>query len=167
MRQPSLFVRSLRLDEARKLKQVRDRSKQLWRRQRAGILLASHTEMSVKQIAELYDTDESQVRRVIREFNEQGFKTLDPIEGGGRPRRIDDGQRDTIVAVALARPRDLGVPIIRWSLRRMAEHLASKHRIYVSAEHLRRILKEEGITYQKTRTWKESPDPDYEQKKNR
>lgn len=50
---------------------------------RAGILLASHTEMSVKQIAELYDTDESQVRRVIREFNEEGFKTLDPTEGAG------------------------------------------------------------------------------------
>jgi transposase len=167
MRQPSLYVRSLRLDEARKLKQIRDRSKQSWRRQRAGILLASHTEMSVKQIAELYDTDESQVRRVIREFNEQGFGSLDPIEGGGRPRRIDDDQRDTIVAVALARPRDLGVPVTRWSLRRMASHLAKKHRIYVSAEHLRRILKEEGITYQKTRTWKESPDPDYEAKKNR
>jgi transposase len=167
VRQPSLFVRSLRLDEARKLKQIRDRSKQQWRRTRAGILLASHTEMSVKQIAELYDTDQGQVRRVIREFNEQGFKTLDPTEGGGRPRRIDDDQRDVIVAVALARPRDLGVPLTRWSLRRMADYLAKEHRIDVSAEHLRRILRGEGITYQRTRTWKQSPDPDYESKKNR
>ena len=160
-------MRSLRLDEARKLKQIRDRSKQQWRRVRAGILLASHTEMSVKQIAELYDTDESQVRRVIREFNEEGFKTLDPTEGGGRPRRIDDEQRDVIVAVALARPRDLGVPLTRWSLRRMADYLTKKEGIDVSAEHLRRILEQEGITYQKTRTWKKSPDPDYEAKKNR
>jgi hypothetical protein len=71
MGQPPLFARSLRLDEARKPKQIRDWSKHQWRRVRAGICSPPNTEMTIKQIAELFHTDESQVRRLIRDFNDQ------------------------------------------------------------------------------------------------
>jgi hypothetical protein len=72
MRQPSVFVRSLRPHEAQKLKGIAKRSKQFWRRQRANILLASDSGMSAPQIAELWRTDENHVRGVIKEFNEEG-----------------------------------------------------------------------------------------------
>lgn len=168
MRQPSVFVRSLRPHEARRLKQVSRTSKQFWRRQRAAILLASDSGMSAPEIADMVRTDENQVRRVIKEFNEEGFESLNPAARAGRPRRIDDGRREQIVAVALARPRDLGVPLNRWSLRRLRDYLIKSKVVgHISVEHLRRILRAEGITYQKTRTWKHSPDPNYEAKKNR
>lgn len=167
MRQPSVFVRSLRPYEAQKLKGIAKRSKQFWRRQRANILLASDSGMSAPQIADLWRTDENHIRGVIKEFNEEGFESLNPTEGGGCPRRIDDDAVERIVAVALSRPRDLGVPINRWSLRRLADYLTKREGIDVSAEHLRRILKSKGITYQRTKTWKSSPDPDYERKKDR
>jgi Ca2+-binding RTX toxin-like protein len=50
---------------------------------RAGILLASHTEMSVKQIAELYDTDESQAidLRTKTAEGSHGNDTLVGFEG--------------------------------------------------------------------------------------
>lgn len=168
MRQPSVFVRSLRSGEVRKLRQVSRTSKQFWRRQRAAILLASDSGMSAPEIAEIVRTDENQVRRVIKEFNEQGLDSLHPRGRGGRPRRIDEATRERIVEVALARPRDFGVPLTRWSLRRLRDYLIKARVIgAISVEHLRRILNEEGITHQRTRTWKESPDPDYETKKNR
>ncbi len=123
MRPPEVFVRELAPDEGQRLKRLSKRAKQASTRQRASILLASNTLMSVPQIARMWMTDESHVRRVIHDFNEGGFESLRPRFGGGRPRRIliDDEQR--IVAVAGARPDTLGVPYTRWSLAKLSRYL--------------------------------------------
>ena len=42
-------------------------------RQRAQILLASDSEVAAAQIAQVFQTDENQVRRVIAEFNTDGW----------------------------------------------------------------------------------------------
>ena len=120
--------------------------------------------MSAQQIAALVDTDESHVRKVIHAFNERGFASLDPEPRGGRPRRIIDEQRARIISVAGARPDTLGVPATRWSLVRLARYLREQQIVEVSPAHLGRILKAAGLSFQRTRTWKASPDPDYEPK---
>ena len=136
-------------------------------RQRAQILLASATVCPAPQIAQVLQTDENQVRRVIGEFNADGMESLRPPTGGGRPRRIDEPARDRIRAVALARPCDLDEPGTRWSLTTMRRYLVrSKVVKTISKEHLRRILQSMGITAQRTRTWKWSTDPLFEEKKD-
>jgi transposase len=135
-------------------------------RQRAQILLASATACAPAQIAQVLQTDENQVRRVIREFNDNGIASLRPPTGGGRPRRIDDAARSEIRAIALARPVDLGEPGTRWSLTTLRRYLVRQRIVdTISREHLRRLLQSMGITAQRTRTWKWSNDPLYEQKK--
>jgi hypothetical protein len=42
------------------------------------ILLASATEMAAPQIASLYLSDAERVRKVVHEFNDRGFGSLDP-----------------------------------------------------------------------------------------
>ncbi|MBY0398039.1 MAG: IS630 family transposase [Thermoleophilia bacterium] len=163
MRPPEVFVRPLTPEEGQRLKSRSRRAKHLATRQRAMILLASHTGMSAPEIARALQTDDSHVRKVIHDFNERGFEALRPSFRGGRPRRISDDQRVRIVAVAGARPDRQGVPLSRWSLRRLARHLAGEG-IRVSPAHLGRILKEAGLRFLRTRTWKASPDPDFEAK---
>ena len=76
------------------------------------------------QIAAMWMTDESHVRRVIHEFNERGMASLDPDYRGGRPRRIArEAERRQAVAVAGARPDTQGVALTRWSLPRLADRL--------------------------------------------
>jgi transposase len=135
-------------------------------RQRAQILLASDSKVAAGEIARVLQTDENQVRRVIAEFNADGMSSLRPRTGGGHPRRIDDAVRAKIREIALARPCDLGEPGTRWSLCRLRRYLV-RHKVVcsVSKEHLRRLLNKMGITAQRTRTWKWSNDPLYEQKK--
>ena len=106
-------------------------------------------------------TDESHVRKVIHAFNDRGFDSLRPSYRGGRPRRIDADQRRQIVAIAGARPDSQGVALTRWSLPRLAAHLAGQG-IEISPAHLGRVLAEAGLSFQRTRSWKASPDPDYE-----
>jgi transposase len=164
MRPPSVFVRELLPEEGNRLKRLSRKAASEVKRERALICWASATGMSPQQIAALVGTDESHVRKVIHAFNERGFGSLDPELRGGRPRRITAEQRARIIAVAGARPDSLGVPATRWSLRRLARYLRERRIVAVSPAHLGRILAAAGLSFQRTRTWKASPDPDYEAK---
>jgi transposase len=164
MRPPSVFVRPLSPEEGNRLKRLSRKAASEAKRERALIVWASATRMAVSQIATLVGTDESHVRKVIHAFNERGFSSLDPEQRGGRPRRITDEQRARMIAVAGARPDTLGVPATRWSLKRLARYLREKEIVEISPAHLGRVLGAAGLSFQRTRTWKASPDPDYETK---
>lgn len=166
-RPASVFVRALLPDEAQQLRRVSRHSKVFALRQRAQIVLASDARSTAPEIARVLGTDENQVRRVIAEFNADGMASLRPPMGGGRPRRIDDAAREKIRGIALARPCDLGEPGTRWSLATLRRYVV-RHRVVgsISKEHLRRVLQSMGITAQRTRTWKWSNDPLFEQKKD-
>lgn len=166
MRPPEVFVRDLSPEEGQRLKSISKRAKYQSKRQRAMILLASATGMSAPQIARLVRTDESHVRKVIQAFNEEGFSSLDPDYRGGRPKKTTPVQRDRIVAVARARPDTQGVPLTRWSLAKLKAHLAGMD-ILLSEEALRQTLRGAGLTHQRTRSWKWSPDPDFQEKAER
>lgn len=163
MRPPEVFVRELAPHEGQRLKRLSKWSKVAATRQRALILLASNTLMSAPEIARMLMTDESHVRKVIHDFNRHGFDSLRPRLGGGRPRRITTDDEQRIVAAAGARPSTLGVPYTRWSLAKLSRYLHGQG-IAVSPAHLARILARNGISLQRTRSWKQSPDPDYAEK---
>ena len=105
---------------------------------------------------------------LIHAFNEQGFPALNPHWGEGRPRRIDLDQRAEIVKVALARPADRGEPFTPWSLTKLRAHLVRARIVpAISRSQLWRILHEAGARFTHHKTWKASPDPEFETKKNR
>jgi transposase len=130
------------------------------------IIMASSSGTPAAAIARLVAADEDTVRDVIHAFNAKGLAALDPRWAGGRPRLISDEAVQVIVTTATTRPEKLGQPFTRWSVRKLAACLAS-HGITVSRERLRQLLHERGISFQRTRTWKESRDPDKEAKLDR
>jgi transposase len=166
MRPPEVFVRELSPEEGARLKSISKRAKYQSKRQRAMIVLASSTGMSAPQIAAVVRTDESHVRKVIHAFNQEGFASLDPDYRGGRPKKTTPQQRDRIVAVARARPDTQGVALTRWSLAKLAAHLATMG-VVLCPEALRQVLNDAGLSHQRTRSWKWSPDPDFRPKAER
>ena len=116
-------MRELTLSEGERLQRLSRRTKHQFTRIRAMILLASATKMSASDIARLYRTDESYVRKVIHAFNEDGVDSLRPRYRGGRPKKTTPAERDRIIAVARTRPDKQGVALTRWSLRRLAGHV--------------------------------------------
>lgn len=124
--------------------------------------------MDVPQIAPLAFTSEDRVREVIHNFNADGFDSLYPKYAGGRPPKFSPEQRREVKKVALGRPQDYGLPFSTWSLSKLSEHLVAKGVVDdISHEGLRVLLREEGVSFQAVKTWKESNDPDFEAKKNR
>lgn len=167
-RKPSVFVRSITDEEGQELVRITRRSKDPVRLRRAIVVLSSAQGRTVPDIASLLDVSENYVRDVIHDFNEHGFGALDPKWSGGRPRVFDDAVRKRIARIALARPRDLGEPFTCWSLSKLGEYLVKTRVVAsISTETLRRILLERNIRFKRTKTWKESNDPNYEAKKNR
>ena len=166
MRPPEVFVRELSPEEGARLKSISKRAKYQSKRQRAMILLASSTGMAAPQIAAVVRSDESHVRKVIHAFNDQGFGSLDPDYRGGRPKKTTPVERDRIVSVARARPDTQGVALTRWSLPKLQMHLAGMG-IVLSREALRQTLIAAGLSHQRTRSWKWSPDPAFQAKAER
>jgi transposase len=165
-------VRARRLtdEEGQKLQQIVRRGRhESVRVRRALIIMASASGTTVTAIARLVAAHEDTVRDVIHAFNAKGLAALDPQWAGGRPRLISDDEREFIVTTARTRPVKLGRPFTHWSLRKLADYLADNQVRTggIGRERLRQILREHGISFQRTRTWKESKDPDKDAKLDR
>jgi len=162
-------VREITNDEGnRLLRIVRRGSGSVVRWRRAQVVLWSAQGMDVPQIAKIAFTSEDRVREVIHNFNTDGFSSLDAKYAGGRPPKFTLPERRAIKKIALGRPEDHGLPFSTWSLTKLAEHLVRKGVVDdISHEGLRALLREEGVSFQTLKTWKQSNDPDFEAKKNR
>jgi len=137
-----------------------------WRR--AQMVLLSAQGMDVAQIAKVAFTSPDRVREVLHNFNDDGFDSLYPKYAGGRPPTFTLPERQAIKKIALSRPVDHGQPFSTWSLSKLAEFLVAEGVVDdISHEGLRVLLREEGVSFQVIKTWKQSNDPDFEAKKNR
>jgi transposase len=164
-----VFVRDLAPEEGRKLLSIiRRGSGSVVRWRRSQIVLWSAQRMSVAAIAEIAFTSPDRVREVIHNFNADGFESLAPKYAGGRPPTFTLPQRQQIKKIALARPTDHDLPFSTWSLSKLAEFLVAEGVVDdISHEGLRVLLREEGVSFQVIKTWKQSNDPLFEAKKNR
>jgi transposase len=130
--------------------------------------LWSAQRMDVPAIAKIAFTSEDRVREVIHNFNADGFDSLAPKYAGGRPAKFTLPERQAIKKIALSRPVDHGLAFSTWSLSKLAEFVVAEGVVDdISHEGLRVLLREEGVSFQVIKTWKQSNDVDFEAKKNR
>jgi len=163
-------VRRLTDEEGQRLQRiVRRGSTSTVRYRRAMMILASAGGNRVPVIAQLVAADEDTVRDVLHAFNEIGLACLDPRWAGGRPRLLSRDQEDFVVATAITRPVKLGQPFTRWSIRKLAAYLSTVagQVIRIGREALRCLLVRRGVSFQRTKTWKESTDPERDAKLDR
>src|SRR3984885_8278757 len=164
-----LRVREIGDDEGRQLVRIVRRdsgSVVTWRR--AQMVLLSAQGMDAAAIAKVAFTSEDRVRDVIRNFNADGFGSLYPKYKGGRPPKFTLGQRREIKKIAKSKPAEHDLPFSTWSLAKLADFLVAEGVVDdISHEGLRTLLREEGVSFQRIKTWKASKDPDYATKKAR
>jgi transposase len=164
-----LRVREIDDDEGRRLVRIVRRgsgSVVTWRRPQMVLLSAQG--MDVAAIAKVAFTTEDRVRDVIRNFNADGFDSLYPRYKGGRPPKFTQAQRQEIKKIAKSQPADHDLPFSTWSLSKLAEFLVAEGVVDdISHQGLRALLREEGVTFQRLKTWKACKDPNYTVKKAR
>ncbi|MET7746705.1 IS630 family transposase [Streptomyces sp. NPDC005385] len=162
-------VREIDGDEGRRLLRIIRRgagSVVTWRR--AQMVLLSAQGMPVARIAEVSFTSADQVRDVIHNFNTDGFDSLYPKYSGGRPKTFTLPERREIKKIAKSKPTEHELPFSTWSLTKLADFLVAEGVVDdISHEGLRILLREEGVSFQRLKTWKASRDPNYAAKKAR
>ncbi|MEU2874767.1 IS630 family transposase [Streptomyces olivoreticuli] len=137
-----------------------------WRR--AQMVLLSAQGMPVARIAEVSFTSDDRVRGVIHNFNADGFDSLYPKYKGGRPKTFTLPERREIKKIAKSTPTEHDLPFSTWSLTKLADFLVAEGVVDdISHEGLRILLREEGVSFQRLKTWKTSRDPEYAAKKAR
>lgn len=104
----------------------------------------------------------------VHRFNDSGFATFEQVPNPkGRPPILRAEQLRELVEVALSSPAERGLPFSNWSVPKLAEYCRARGLLpEISDEWVRRLLRREGLTAQRIRTWKTSKDPDFDRKKN-
>ncbi len=142
-------VRQITNDEGNKLLRIVRRSSGsvvTWRR--AQMVLLSAQGMDVPAIAKVTFASADRVRDVLHNFNADGFDSLLPKYGGGRPPKFTLPQRQKIKKTALGRPADHGLPFSTWSLPKLADFLVAEGVVDdISHEGLRLLLREESVSF--------------------
>jgi len=161
----SLYVRSLTAKEGEELSSIARNGNDVKFSRRAQVILASNARTKVPQIANVLGYSLLQIRRIIHAFNKNGIDGIRPNYQGGHPPYFTEQQRKVIVELAESRPKDWGIPLTQWSLSQLQLVLIKKKKVsYISRPAIRTILNEAGLTYQRTKTWKISNDPQFNKK---
>lgn len=160
-------VRSLTIAEGQHLQLVMRRGKDRTAILRAQVVLMSDQGFRVQQIAQATHLHEEYVRELIRLFNEDGLAILKQKPRSGRPPLFTEEMRTIIAEYALCPPQVLGQPFTRWTLEKLRRFLLGRKVVRsIGLQTLARILESKKIRLQRTKTWKESNDPDFDAKKN-
>jgi len=162
-----VVARKLRPHEGRKLKQLSNAVNC----RRARIILLSRRGFCNREVAEFVGLSPAWVRVIIHRFNQGSVESITwyPFfhRGGGRASRFTADVVEEIAEVALAPPFQL-VGMTVWSLPKLRDYLIEQGIVEsISIEWLRQILRRHRVRWRHTKTWKESNDPEFEEKRRR
>ena len=164
-----LALRRLRRGEKQKLeRKARDRRLTAGVSQRYRLIALVYAGLSVWQAAQHLKCAKETAYHWVHEFNAQGFCDFERASNPhGRPSQLKPRHLRALLAVAQQRPTEVGLPFTNWSIAKLREYLVKRGRIPArSAEWLRRVLHRAGISWQRTKTWKQSSDPAFASKKS-
>jgi len=164
----TLTVRRLKPTERRWLDmRLAERTLSAYVLDRYRIIEAILQGFSPTEVSRILGCERPTVYQWVRTFNASGFAKFEKATNPhGRPAILTAKNLRELVKVALSRPEDLGLPFTAWSVAKLSEYCRSQDLLPdVSNEWIRRLLRREGLSLQRTKTWKESPDPEFEKKK--
>jgi transposase len=162
-------IRTLTDDDREKIERlVRAQSAPVRLVRRAQIIELAAQGLSVPAIAQHLGVSEKAVRRRLERFSGAGLAGLDDAPRSGRPRTYSADGYSHVVAKARGlppKPQDGEVPpTCHWTLDRLQAELATEG-LPIQRSQIRRILTAEHIKWQKSRTWLQSTDPDFAEKR--
>lgn len=159
-----VVARTLRPWEGRTLRRMKRQFSNAVNCRHARIVLLSRGKVSNRQIAERVGCTPQWVRKVIHRFNDGGIDAITwyPWYCGGRgPGKFMDDVTEQIAEIALSPPATL-IGMSVWSLAKLRDYLVAQKIVpSISIERLRQILHQRGVRWRRTKTWKDSTDPDF------
>lgn len=162
----SIFIRDLSSIEREVIEET-IKSGLEYKQKRAKVIKFSSEGYTTTEIVEMVDIHSNNVRKWINRFNKIGLAILEHHNKGSKVNKVfteEDAQR--IASIALSRPRELGQKFTNWSIPKLKKYLIENSIVKtISTETIRTMLISKGISFQHTKAWLHSTDPNYQAKK--
>lgn len=135
--------------------------------QRYRIIAAAQGGDSVPTVARRVGCHHSVAYLWIDRFNVTSFRTFERVPNPrGRVPEVTPEQLRELVDIALSSPVERGLPFATWTVASLAAYCRERGVLpQITDEWVRRLLRREGLTPQRIRTWKVSHDPQFDRKK--
>jgi transposase len=165
----ALHLRVLTEEERGKIERLtRARSAPVRLVNRARIIKRAAEGLTVPSIAQELEVSEKMVRLWLTRFEQEGLAGLEDAPRSGRPRTYPEDLYSRVIGLARDRPPKPAdgpiPPTCHWTLDRLQRVLAQQG-VPIKRSQIRRILKAEHIKWQRPRTWLESDDPQFAEKR--
>jgi transposase len=162
-------LRGLTTEEREELERLaRSRTEEARLVVRAKIVLGLAAGERPYQVADRVGVGRAAAYEWLHRFNAEGLKGLTDHPRPGRPPTYTADQRAEVVAAALTRPEDLGLPFASWTLDRLQAYLAERKKIPIKRTRIDEILVAEGLRWRKQETWfGQKVDPEFAAKRGR
>ena len=156
-------ARPFRPHEKKKLHRLKRQKGNAVNARHARIVLLARGGARNRDIASQVDCSPQWVRIVIHRFNGRGLDgiTWSPWMHTSARARFTAAVREQIAEIALSPPRRL-IGMTRWSLAKLRDYLVEQKVVArISPRWLGALLHRAGVRWRRTKTWKESTDPDF------
>lgn len=162
-----LRLRALTADERAALTALsRSRKAEARAVERAAILLGLADGEKPARLARRLGVSRITVYGRLRRFNRVGLRALHDEPRSGRPSTYTPDEKAEVIAAALTKPDDLGLPFGCWTLDRLAAYLTGHKGIGIKRSRIDELLQAEGLRWRSQETWFGSRvDPAFAQKK--
>jgi transposase len=164
-----LKLRPFRRGEKQTLStKLHDRKLPTWVMHRYQIIALVRAGLSVFQASQQVGSSPKMAYLWVIRFNASGFREFEQSSNPtGRPSGLTQHELQLLKRTAQKRPTDVGLPFTNWSMTKLHDYLIKcRHFPAVSAEWLRQLLRRADVSWQHTKTWKQSHDPDFKAKKS-
>jgi transposase len=164
----TIRVRALSTEEQAELtRMARSRTLCAGRVKRAQLVLLAVEGHTAKAIAEVLRLHARTARFWLKRFNAHGLAGLEESDRPGRPRIYSAEQVGAVIAAALTRPADLGLPFASWTLDRLAAYLSETEGIAMRRSRIGEIRAREGLRWRHKTWFGARVDPDFARNRGR
>src|SRR5262245_30827677 len=162
-------LRSLTAEERRELERLaRSRTEEARLVVRAKIVLGLAAGERPYQVADRVGVGRMAAYIWLHRFNAEGLRGLTDHPRPGCPHTSTPQQRAEVIAAALTRPEDLGLPFASWTLDRLQAYLSEHKGRGIQRTRIDEILIAEGLRWRKQETWVgQKVDSDFAAKRGR
>ena len=167
--QSRVVLRPLSRAEWRQLKaKLRERTLPVRLHQRYRIIAERRAGHAPMMVSDRVGCHVTQVAFWTRRFNRSGFASFERAANPkGREPILLATHITALIEVALSSPAERGLPFSAWSVAKLTAYCKRQGLLpAVTDEWVRRVLRREGLSAQRVRTWKTSHDPAFDRKKN-
>lgn len=134
--------------------------------ERAKVIWLSSRGERVSAIARHLGVGADTVRLWIKRFNAEGLPGLADLPRSGAPPTYTKEQVGDVIAAALTKPQELGLPFAAWTLDRLRAYLNEEKGLPIKRSRISELLITEGLRWRTQETWfGERVDPGFAEKR--